>query len=296
LSNREGRREPFPEWLKKRVKAGDPGRRVRELLRSLRLDTVCRAAHCPNQCECFSKGTATFMILGSVCSRNCRFCAVESGRPTPVEDDEPDRLAEAVARLELRHVVITSVTRDDLADGGARQFARVIRAVRERCTAVVEVLTPDFQGDEAALDVVIDARPDIFNHNIETIERLYPQVRPQANYAQSLSVLGYVKSSGSGICTKSGMMVGLGEGNDEVTAACRDLRDAGCDILTIGQYLRPSAAHLPMARFVTPEEFEDYRRRAVEMGFLSVASGPFVRSSYNAKEVFEAVGTQPSDG
>jgi len=213
-----------------------------------------------------------------------------------VEDDEPDRLAEAVARLELRHVVITSVTRDDLADGGARQFARVIRAVRERCTAVVEVLTPDFQGDEAALDVVIDARPDIFNHNIETIERLYPQVRPQANYAQSLSVLGYVKSSGSGICTKSGMMVGLGEGNDEVTAACRDLRDAGCDILTIGQYLRPSAAHLPMARFVTPEEFEDYRRRAVEMGFLSVASGPFVRSSYNAKEVFEAVGTQPSDG
>lgn len=296
MSNREGRREPFPEWLKKRVKAGDPGRRVRELLRSLRLDTVCRAAHCPNQCECFSKGTATFMILGSVCSRNCRFCAVESGRPTPVEDDEPDRLAEAVARLELRHVVITSVTRDDLADGGARQFARVIRAVRERCTAVVEVLTPDFQGDEAALDVVIDARPDIFNHNIETIERLYPQVRPQANYAQSLSVLGYVKSSGSGICTKSGMMVGLGEGNDEVTAACRDLRDAGCDILTIGQYLRPSAAHLPMARFVTPEEFEDYRRRAVEMGFLSVASGPFVRSSYNAKEVFEAVGTQPSDG
>jgi len=296
LSNREGPRQPFPEWLKKRVKAGDPGRAVREVLESLRLNTVCRAAHCPNQCECFGKGTATFMILGSVCSRNCSFCAVDSGEPRPVEDDEPQRLAEATLKLGLNHVVITSVTRDDLPDGGSMHFARTIRAVRERCPAVIEVLTPDFQGDEAALDNVIAAGPDIFNHNIETIERLYPQVRPQANYAQSLRVLEYVKRSAPGICTKSGLMVGLGESDDEVPAACGDLRRVGCEILTIGQYLRPSRQHLPIDRFVTPEQFEDYRRRALAIGFLSVASGPFVRSSYNAKEVFDAIGSQPSKG
>ena len=288
-------RKPFPEWLKKRVRAGDAaadgdaGALVRELLRELRLDTVCRAAHCPNQCECFGHGTAAFLILGPVCSRNCTFCAVDSGTPAPVDEDEPERVAEAVARLKLRHVVVTSVTRDDLYDGGAKHFARTITAIRRRCAAVVEVLTPDFQGSEAAFDTVIDARPDIFNHNIETVERLYPAVRPQANYRQSLDVLRYVKDTAPHVHTKSGMMVGVGETRDEVLGACRDLRAASCDILTIGQYLRPSPRHLPIDRFVTPDEFDDYRREALAMGFLSVASAPFVRSSYNAKEVFEAV-------
>ena len=288
-------RKPFPEWLKKRVRAGDAaadgdaGALVRELLRELRLDTVCRAAHCPNQCECFGHGTATFLILGPVCSRNCTFCAVDSGTPAPVDEDEPERVAEAVARLKLRHVVVTSVTRDDLYDGGAKHFARTITAIRRRCAAVVEVLTPDFQGSEAAFDTVIEARPDIFNHNIETVPRLYPAVRPQADYARSLAALRYVKGAGGGICTKSGMMVGVGEERDEILDACRDLRAAGCDILTIGQYLRPSPRHLAIDRFVTPEEFDDFRREALAMGFLSVASGPFVRSSYNAREVYEAI-------
>ena len=283
------RRAPFPEWLKKRVHAGDAGAHVRELIGSLRLDTVCRAAHCPNQCECFSKGTATFMILGSVCSRNCTFCAIDHGQTQPLEADEPDRVAEAVRILKLRHVVVTSVTRDDLPDGGADHFARTIRAVRAACTAVIEVLTPDFKGSRAALDAVIAARPDIFNHNVETVERLYPVVRPQANYRQSLDVLRYVKDAAPHVHTKSGMMVGVGETRDEVLAACRDIRAAGCDILTIGQYLRPSPRHLKIDRFVTPDEFDDYRREALAMGFLSVASAPFVRSSYNAKEVFEAI-------
>jgi len=283
------RRAPFPEWLKKRVHAGDLGAPVRELIGSLHLDTVCRAAHCPNQCECFSKGIATFMIMGSVCSRNCTFCAVDHGHTQPLEADEPDRVAEAARVLGLRHVVITSVTRDDLPDGGAGHFARTIRAVRSACAAVIEVLTPDFQGSREAIDAVLAARPDIFNHNIETVERLYPVVRPQADYRRSLALLRYVKDAAPHIHTKSGMMVGVGETRDDVLAACRDLREAGCDILTIGQYLRPSPWHLPIDRFVPPDEFDDYRREALAMGFLSVASGPFVRSSYNAKEVFEAV-------
>jgi len=296
LSESEGQRKPFPEWLKKRVRVGNLGKPVRELLDSLHLDTVCRRAKCPNQCECFAKGTATFMILGSVCSRSCRFCAVGSGDPSPLEEDEPDRVAEASARMGLKHVVITSVTRDDLPDGGARHFARTISAVRRRCQAVIEVLTPDFRGDEPALDAVVAARPDIFNHNIETIRRLYPRVRPQANYEQSLRVLEHVKKADPGIYAKSGMMVGLGETNDEVLAACADLLAAGCDILTVGQYLRPTPEHLQIERFVTPEEFEDYRRRALEMGFLAAASGPFVRSSYNAREVFDAVAQRPRNG
>jgi len=290
------RREPFPEWLKKRVNAGGvdapacvDGVPVRELVASLRLDTVCRAAHCPNQCECFGKGTATFMIMGSVCSRNCRFCAVDSGVPTPLEADEPERVAEACKRLALKHVVVTSVTRDDLSDGGAEHFARTIRAVRQACGVVIEVLTPDFQGSRDAIDRVADAKPDIFNHNIETIARLYPVVRPQADYRRSLELLRYVKERSPAIFTKSGMMVGVGETRDEVLAACADLRAAGCDILTVGQYLRPSRGHLAIDRFVTPEEFDDYRGGALSMGFLSVASGPFVRSSYNAREVFEAI-------
>jgi len=296
-SGSEVQRQPFPDWLKIRVRAGaDDGSRVRDVLKRLRLDTVCRAAHCPNQCECFAKGTATFMVLGPVCTRNCTFCAVESGLPQPVEDDEPERVAEAAEILGLKHVVVTSVTRDDLPDGGAEHYARTIRAVRRRSGAVVEVLTPDFLGDRGCLDVVIDARPDIFNHNVETAPRLYQAVRPQADYRRSLEVLRYVKETAPGIFTKSGMMVGTGETDDEVLEVCRDLRGAGCDILTIGQYLRPSRRHLPIDRFVTPARFRQYRREALEMGFLAAAAGPFVRSSYNAREVFQAIDATAADG
>jgi lipoic acid synthetase len=288
INGNGGARKPFPKWLKKRVQAGNLGEPVRELLQSLQLKTVCQGAHCPNQCECFAKGTATFMVLGAVCSRNCRFCAVGSGQPAAPDDDEPQRLAQAVSTLGLRHVVITSVTRDDLPDGGAGHFARTISAVREQCDAVIEVLTPDFRGDTDAVDAVLDADPDIFNHNLETIARLYPKVRPQASYPQSLRVLQYIKQNGGDVFTKSGIMVGLGETREEVLLACRDLRGVGCDILTIGQYLRPSTQHIPIERFVPPDEFREYRREAEALGFLSVAAGPFVRSSYNAREVFEA--------
>ena len=304
MSEEKGGRKPFPEWLKKRVQAGDldapvanVGMPVRDLVDLLRLETVCRAAHCPNQCECFSKGTATFMILGSVCSRSCTFCAVRHGATQAVEEDEPDRVAEAARRLGLKHVVVTSVTRDDLTDGGAGHFARTIRAIRGACTAIIEVLTPDFKGDKAAIDCVIDAKPDIFNHNIETVARLYPLVRPQADYQRSLRLLKYVKDTAPAIYTKSGMMVGIGETTEEVLAACADLRQARCDILTIGQYLCPSPQHRPLDRFVPLDEFDEYRLKAVAMGFLSVASAPFVRSSYNAREVFEAISKPPlTDG
>lgn len=289
MNENRRRRGPFPEWLKKRVSAGKLGEPVRQLIQSLKLDTVCTAAHCPNQCECFAKGTATFMILGSRCTRNCTFCAVDSGEPMPVDPGEPERLARACQILGLQHVVITSVTRDDLPDGGAEHFAQTIHAVREKCDTIVEVLTPDFKGDHAAIDIVIDARPDIFNHNIETVRRLYPKVRPQADYDRSLAFLRYIKEAAPDIYTKSGMMVGVGETAAEVFDAFRDLRSTGCGILTIGQYLSPSARHIPIDRYVPPDEFETYREKALAMGFLSVAAGPFVRSSYNAKEVFEAI-------
>ncbi len=277
----------FPPWLRRRIPPAGRSAEVRRLLADLKLETVCSGANCPNMSECFGRGTATFMILGSTCTRSCRFCAVGTGNTSPPRADEPEAVAEASARLGLRHVVITSVTRDDLPDGGAGHFAKTIRAVRTRLPkTTIEVLTPDFGGDEAAIDTVLAVGPDVFYHNIETVERLYEQVRPQARYKRSLQVLSYARSDG--LLTKSGLMVGLGETSDEIREVMRDLREAGCDILTIGQYLAPSSEHVPIGRFVAPSEFDAMRTEALEMGFSAVAAGPFVRSSYRAEEALKA--------
>ena len=263
--------------------------KVRRLLARLRLVTVCAEAHCPNQAECFSCGTATFMILGDTCTRGCRFCAVAHGRPAPPRADEPQAIAEAAAELGLHHVVITSVTRDDLADGGAGQFTAAIAAVRSRLPqAAIEVLTPDFLGDCGSIDVVLAARPDVFNHNVETVPRLYEAVRPQAQYHRSLSVLARAarrRGADGAPVTKSGIMLGLGETPQEVASVLADLRQAGVDALTIGQYLAPSPSHAPIERFVTPAEFHALEQAAIDMGFTAVASGPYVRSSYQAEGI-----------
>ena len=282
----------LPPWLKKRLPAGGAGAAVAGLLEELHLVTVCTGARCPNRAECYGRGTATFLILGDRCTRACRFCAIPSGAPLPPRDDEPEAVAEACARMGLRYVVVTSVTRDDLSDGGAEHVARTIRAVRARLgEAKVEVLTPDFKGLTSCVDTVVDARPDVFNHNVETVPRLYPRVRPQASYPRSLEVLAHAKGraarAGIKMATKSGLMVGLGETADEVRQVMRDLRGAGCDILTIGQYLCPSSAHLPVARFVEPGQFATWQQEAKAMGFGAVAAGPFVRSSYQAESVFK---------
>jgi lipoic acid synthetase len=242
---------------------------------------------CPNQCECFGRETVTFMILGKVCTRRCRFCAVEKGTPAPVDAEEPERVATAAEKLKLRHVVVTSVTRDDLADGGASQFARTVEEIARRASSTVEVLTPDFKGDERAIRVVADAGPDVYNHNLESVPSLYETVRPGADYERSLRLLKLVKGHGGCRFTKSGVMLGLGESIDEVLGVMRDLRGAGCDLLTLGQYLAPSKEHLPVARFVHPDEFEELAAKAREMGFSGVSSGPFVRSSHMAGELFE---------
>ena len=271
-----------PDWLKRRI---DPVavNQMESLLRELNLHTVCEGANCPNRGECFRNKTATFMILGDVCTRNCRFCAVTKGAPTPVDPNEPEHVAEAAQKLGLKHVVVTSVTRDDLPDGGAAHFAAVVAAIKKRLPdATIEVLIPDFQGDPDALQAVIDARPDIINHNIETVPSLYAAVRPMAQYARSLELLKRVKVSGGGIYSKTGIMVGLGETPDEVNAVMDDLLAAGCDILTIGQYLQPTKGHLPVAEYVHPDQFDAYKRTGLEKGFRYVASGPLVRSSYNA--------------
>ena len=285
-------RRRFPPWLKKRLPLSGKVDFVRGLLDGLGLHTVCQSARCPNAGECFARGVATFMILGDRCTRNCRFCAVEHGAPLPVDPGEPARLAQAATTLGLRHVVVTSVTRDDLADGGADQFRRVILAVRERCAADVEVLTPDFRGDNAAIDAVALARPAVYNHNLETTPAHYAAVRPEADYRRSLSLLARVKEIAPGVVTKSGLMVGVGEKNEEILDTLRDLRQIGCEIVTIGQYLRPTHAHLPIQRFVTPQEFEEFARAARQMGFRAVASGPFVRSSYRAGELFRGEESQ----
>ena len=285
----------LPPWLKKRLPHGGAAAETRAILQELGLETVCRSAHCPNLPECFARHTATFMILGARCTRDCRFCAVERGEPAAPRADEPEAVAEAAGRMKLRHVVVTSVTRDDLADGGAGHFARVIAAVRRRLPrTIVEVLTPDFQGQREALDTVLDARPDIFNHNVETVSRLYPQLRPQADYGRSLKVLRYAaerkeRPGARRLWTKSGLMVGCGERREELHAVLNDLRGARCDIVTIGQYLAPSASHYPVERFVPPEEFDEYAAEARRLGFRAVASGPFVRSSYNAQALFETI-------
>ncbi|HRU06943.1 MAG TPA: lipoyl synthase [Candidatus Brocadiia bacterium] len=279
-------RQRFPPWLRKRLPAAGETRQVRELLAGLNLNTVCQSAQCPNAGECFACGTATFMILGDSCTRNCRFCAVDHNGPQPVDEDEPRRVAEAAARLRLKYVVVTSVTRDDLPDGGASHFRRVVQAIRQRLPAEIEILTPDFQGNEAAIDDAALALPTVYNHNVETVPRLYPIVRPQADFRRSLAVLTRVKHIAPSVVTKSGLMVGLGEKREEVLDTLQELRQINCDMLTIGQYLRPSPQHLPVERFVTPEEFDEYERRAKEMGFKVVAAGPFVRSSYHAGMLF----------
>lgn len=280
-------RHPKPPWLRLKLPAGPVFEEVRSLLRDGALHTVCQEARCPNRWECFSSHTATFLILGSRCTRNCRFCAVEHGPAGPPDAGEPLRVAEAALSLGLRYVVVTSVTRDDLPDGGAAAFAATIRALREKIPeARVEVLIPDLQGDPDALRTIVAARPDVLNHNLETVPRLYPSVRPGAVYARSLDLLRTAKGFDSSLPLKSGLMLGLGETAAEIGGTLRDLLDAGCGMLTLGQYLQPTAAHLPVARFVPPEEFGEWKRAALDMGFSQVASGPLVRSSYHAKELF----------
>jgi len=260
------------------------------LLREECLETVCKNARCPNQMECYAAGTATFMVLGSVCTRDCAFCAVASGTPTAPDADEPERVARAVRALGLSHAVVTSVTRDDLPDGGSRLFARTIEAIRAACPeTTIEVLTPDFAGREDSIARVVRARPDVFNHNVETVRRLSAVTRPQADYDRSLGVIAAVRRLDAEVLTKSGIMVGLGETRREVVETMKDLRQAGCRMLTIGQYLSPSSRHLPVAEFVPPDVFLWYERKAAELGFQAVQSGPFVRSSYKAGELLQRV-------
>ena len=279
-----------PAWLKRRLPSGPEYEQVRNLLNEVRLHTVCQEAKCPNIWECFSHKTATFLILGDRCTRNCGFCAIAHGPSGPPDPEEPLRVAKAVEQMALRYVVITSVTRDDLPDGGAGIFADTIETIRRRMPGTfIEVLTPDFMGDPNAVKKVILARPDVFNHNIETVPRLYSVARPQADYWRSLNVLEMAKSIDPDMVTKSGIMVGLGETEKEVIETFQDLLNVGCNVLTIGQYLQPSKENLPVIRFVPPEEFQKLRDIALEMGFDEVASGPFVRSSYHAKELFEAI-------
>lgn len=280
------RRAPKPPWLKVKAPGGPNYRDLTQLMRKSGLHTVCEEAHCPNIGECWEHRTATFMLLGAICTRGCRFCAVTKGRPQGLDWDEPERCARAVQALGLRHAVITSVNRDDLPDGGAVIFALLIRRIREYSPGCgIEVLTPDFEGNMAAVGTIVEAGPDIHNHNIETVPRLYPRVRPKARYAQSLEVLRRAKAwAPPGMMTKSGLMVGLGETIDEVVQVLRDLRAVEVDIVTIGQYLRPSPWHLPIQRYVRPEEFAELKRIGLEMGFKHVESGPLVRSSYHAHE------------
>jgi len=278
-------RLPKPEWLKAPAPLGENYRNLKTLARRLGLHTVCESAQCPNIGECWNHRTATFMLLGDVCTRRCGFCAVPKGRPGPIDQDEPRRVAEAVATLGLKHAVVTSVNRDDDNLGGARIFAATIREIRNLAPdCSVEVLIPDFQGIEAALRIVLDAHPNILNHNTETVPRLYPAVRSGARYRRSLQLLANAKKFAPGMLSKSGVMVGLGESMDELLEVLRDLAAQQVDILTVGQYLRPSKDHLPIARFYTPEEFRTLKQKALAMGFRHVESGPLVRSSYHAHE------------
>ena len=276
-----------PRWLRRTLPTGPEYEKIRKLLKGHALTTVCQEAKCPNQFECYGQSTATFMILGERCTRNCRFCAVEH-RPEGLPDpEEPERVAEAVALLELRYAVVTSVTRDDLPDGGASLFAKTITAIRRRRPGtLIEVLIPDLQGDWLALATILEAAPDVLNHNIETVARLYSEVRPQAEYLRSLALIRRVKETHPHIPTKSGIMLGLGETFAEVAATWRDLSSHGCDILTMGQYLQPSANHLAVQRFLPPEEFAELEQKALAIGFAGVASGPFVRSSYQAETLY----------
>ncbi|RCW54897.1 lipoyl synthase [Halanaerobium sp. ST460_2HS_T2] len=281
-------RKRLPSWLRQKDPLQKGMLATRNMLKNLELNTVCQNARCPNIGECYSKKTATFMILGQYCTRNCRFCSVTHHKPEAVDLKEAARVAEAVAKLKLKHAVITSVTRDDLEDGGAEQFVRVINAIRERTPSVsVEVLTPDFNNNQAALDKIIKAKPEIFNHNVETVPALYQKVRPQADYQQSLTVLNAVAERDSEIIIKSGMMLGLGESEEELTAVWKDLLAAGVEILTMGQYLQPTNKNIEVAEYIRPEQFEEFKEKALKLGFKSVSSGPHVRSSYLAEETYE---------
>ncbi len=278
----------LPPWLRRELPRGNANHFTASLLQELRLETVCDNAKCPNRMECYSQKTATFMILGNVCTRPCGFCAVARGKPEALEDDEPQRVAEAAARLGLKHVVITSVTRDDLPDGGGEHFYQTVLAVRERTGAAIEVLTPDFVRHRQGLDRVIQSAPEVFNHNMETVPRLYRKVRgPKSDYAWTLGLLRRVKEISPGIKSKSGLMLGLGETHDELIDCLADLRRVECDFLTLGQYLQPGPKYLPVQRYVHPDEFASLERIAKQMGFSKVASGPLVRSSYHAREMAE---------
>lgn len=289
---------PKPDWLRVKANTGEANQTVMKLMRSLDLHTVCEEANCPNCGECFGRRIATFMILGRECTRNCTFCCVSKGEPAPPDPSEPAHLAEAVAQLGLRYAVITSVTRDDLPDGGSGHFAAVITAIRERladASPIIEVLIPDFQGNLESLQKVTAARPEVINHNVETVPRLYPAVRPQADYQRSLTLLERVKQLDPLLLTKSGIMLGLGETSEEVLAVFDDLRRHHCDCLTIGQYLAPSAKHHPVVEFITPAQFEWYRDKASQAGFSYVASGPLVRSSYMADQAWEQMSKETSE-
>jgi lipoic acid synthetase len=279
-------RPRLPEWLRIKLPTTESFGRTRALLDELKLHTVCESAKCPNHWECWSKGTATFMIAGDHCTRACKFCAVSTAKPLPLEIDEPERVAEATRRMKLKHVVITAVARDDLADGGAEHFRRTVEKVRELNPGIViEVLVPDFQDEDTSIELVLAANPHIYNHNLETVRRLTPTVRHRATYDRSLSVLRKVKEKrGDTIYTKSGIMLGLGETEPELLSAMEDLRHSRCDILTLGQYLQPTLHHLPVVEFVLPTKFAEYKVIAEKMGFVHVASGPMVRSSYHADE------------
>jgi lipoic acid synthetase len=281
-----GGRTRLPEWLKRPLPSGNGNNFTAHLIEDLRLETVCESARCPNRPECWSKRTATFMIMGNLCTRTCSFCSVPKGEPEALESDEPARLAEAAARLGLKHVVITSVTRDDLPDGGADHFVRCIRAVRERLPqTAVEVLTPDFLGDASAIDAVTDANPEVFNHNLETVPRLHRVVRGRALYQRSLDLLERVKQRAPHIITKAGLMLGIGETIDELFDVFADLRSIKCDVLTLGQYLAPTAKHIPVRRWVPPAEFDSIAATARLLGFKQVVAGPYVRSSYHAADM-----------
>ena len=276
-----------PAWLRRKLPSGPEYEQIRSMIGKGQLHTVCQEANCPNQFECFSARTATFLIMGATCTRGCRFCNIEGGRPGPLDPDEPRRVAEAAAKMNLRYVVVTSVPRDDLPDGGSGHFAATIHALRKSIADVqVEVLIPDFQGDRLALETVLAAKPDVLNHNMETVERLYAEVRPQADYRQSLALLARVPAIDPAIPAKSGIMLGLGETEAEVRQTITDIYRTGCRLLTVGQYLQPTPKHLPVVDFIPPEEFDRWRRLAMDMGFEKVASGPFVRSSYHAGEMF----------
>jgi lipoic acid synthetase len=281
-------RQRLPKWLRRPLpQAGMQF--TSDVIADLKLETVCESAKCPNRTECWSQQTATFMILGNVCTRPCGFCSVPRGKTETVQLDEPERVAEAAQRLGLKYVVITSVTRDDLPDGGANHFYECVLAVRERTGARVEVLTPDFKGNRAAIHRVIESRPDVFNHNTETVPRLYDRVRRNAEYRRTLDLLKQIKDEVPAMTTKSGLMLGLGETRDELLEVCADLRSVGCDMLTLGQYLQPTLDHLPVERYVPPEEFDEIGELVRKLGFSMVASGPFVRSSYHAGEMADVL-------